>query len=68
MLESIESPRNSSLSLFCLLLKDLCVKASAIGPFDFIEKPRRFSIVEVLFFSKLKTLNMCSSSFILKTF
>ena len=68
MLESIESPRNSSLSLLCLLLKDLCVKASAIGPFIFIENPRVFSILEVLFFLKLKTLNMLSSSLILKTF
>ena len=67
MLESIESPKNSSLSLFSLLLKDLCIKDSIIGPFAFIEKPRCFSIVELLFFLKLKTLNMYSSCFILKT-
>ena len=58
MLESIESPRNSNLSLFCLLLKDLCVKASVIGPFDFIEKPSCFSIAEVFFSLELKILNM----------
>jgi len=68
ILESIESPRNSNLSLFFLLLKDLCVKASAIGPFVFIENPSFFSILEILFFFKSKTLNMCSRSFILKTF
>tara|TARA_B000000475_G_scaffold18321_1_gene14988 strand:+ start:244 stop:480 length:237 start_codon:yes stop_codon:yes gene_type:complete len=68
MLESIESPRNSNLSLFFPLLKDLCVKASNIGPFAFVEKPRCFSIVVVFFCLKLKALSMCSSSFILKTF
>ena len=68
MQESIESPKNSNLSLLCLLLKDLCVKASAIGPFAFIEKPKYFSIVVALFFLQLKALNMYSSCFILKTF
>ena len=50
------------------LLKGINNGRKVIGPFALIEKPRCFSIVEVLFFLKLKTLSMFSNSFILKTF